>query len=152
MNAIQVKWIPSYSTPFSRGHRWEDDRFSLSFSPSDREAWSFESRVDRKPRAFLRPRTDVAVWLSRFADWNGAKGKFFLSFSTVFLIRVSQERSYGGALRKRQSRATSCSGNSERKYSSSPLCVLERLSSKHATNIQELSKRLPSAISTRECQ
>lgn len=98
-NAIQVKWIPSYSPPFSRERRREDDGGDdlLSFFPFERETRCFESRVDRKPRAFSQDRGPTVPSLFGFRiskdlrRLDAEKGKLS---RRRFLVHVLQERSY----------------------------------------------------------
>lgn len=96
-NAIQVKWIPSYSPPFSRERCRGDERRRRPF-PSllfSLRARGFESRVDRKPRAFPRTEDRLSLFgfrVSKAPDLDAEKGKLCRDCRHSLVVHVLQER------------------------------------------------------------
>jgi len=131
-NAIQVKWIPSYSPPFSRepcrGDDFEDDRFLLSFFPFEREARMLWESRRSKATSFSQNRgPTVAVWLSRFESPRpGCREREALP--TVVVLSFMYYKNGVIHRFKETTVAESCPRNFERKHSSWPLCALLRLS------------------------
>lgn len=140
-NAIQVKWI---RRRFLENIAEEDDRFSLSFSPSDpRSLELWESRRS-KATSFSRAKDRCRCLAFAFCrlEWRERKALSFFLDHLRFLIRMSQEQSYMRSFKEATVArgAASCSGNSERKYLSLPLLsALQRLSPEQAANAREHS-------------